>query len=127
MGLQSRVRFVGECDEAEMIHLNSGALCSVILNAELGFGMAALESAAQARTFICPRSSGVASFFDEGIEAFYFDEGDNHELAALLANLLNEPPLAHRAGIAAWKKARSSLTWQHHAEGVARALQSVFA
>jgi glycosyltransferase involved in cell wall biosynthesis len=83
--------------------------------------MPALEAAAQACTFVCPRTSGVAAFFVDGVEAFYFDEGDATGLAAVLERLISNPELARDAGRAAWERARSSLTWRHHAAKIAQA------
>src|SRR5438445_1932546 len=103
-----------------MAVLARGAICAVTMNAELGFGMPALEAAAQACTFVCPRTSGIASHFADGIEAFYFDEGDSRGLAAVLRPLVEQPERAHRAGIAAWERARSSFTWRGHALAIAK-------
>jgi glycosyltransferase involved in cell wall biosynthesis len=122
LGLSSRVRFEGEYDDAGLATLASGALCSVTASAELGFGMPALEAAAQACTFVCPTVAGIAPFFDDGVEAFYFQEGDPDSLARALLLLVTDRELAHRAGLAAWKKARASFTWANHAETVATIL-----
>jgi glycosyltransferase involved in cell wall biosynthesis len=122
LGLEGRVDFAGELSEQAMATLAGNALCSVTLNAELGFGMPALEAAAQACTFVCPRVAGVAAYFQDGVEAFYFDEGDSEGLARILKRLVDEPELAHRAGVAAWERARSSLTWRHHAAAIAKAV-----
>jgi glycosyltransferase involved in cell wall biosynthesis len=127
LGLADRVRFEGEYDERGMAHLAEDALCMVTTNAELGFGMPALEAAAQACTFICPETSGVTGSFTNGIEAFYFTEGDSVELSKLLQQLVSEPDLAYRAGVAAWHRAQTSLTWRHHAETIALALGAVHA
>ncbi|TME01107.1 MAG: hypothetical protein E6I69_13830 [Chloroflexi bacterium] len=108
--------------EKAMGNLAAGAVCSVTLNAELGFGMPALEAAAQGCTFVCPRVAGVSSHFRDGVEAFYFDEGDSEGLARILKRLVDEPRLAHRAGLAAWERARTSLTWRHHATAIATAV-----
>jgi glycosyltransferase involved in cell wall biosynthesis len=122
LSLWSRVRIEGEYDEAGMARIAATALCLVITSAELGFGMPAIEAAAQACTFICPRTSGIAAFFSEGIEAFYFDEGDSAGLARVVGTLTENPDVAYRAGRAAWQRARTSMTWQHHARTVAQAL-----
>ena len=102
----------------------SGALCEVTLNAELGFGMPALEAAAQACTFICPRTAGIAAYFQDGDEAFYFSEGDSGALGGILRRLIESPEVAHRAGLAAWERARTTLTWRHNALTVLSALQA---
>ena len=122
LGLDGRVEFAGEQSEEAMGNLAAGAVCSVTLNAELGFGMPALEAAAQGCTFVCPRVAGVSSHFRDGVEAFYFDEGDSEGLARILKRLVDEPRLAHRAGLAAWERARTSLTWRHHATAIATAV-----
>jgi glycosyltransferase involved in cell wall biosynthesis len=122
LGLTDRVIFTGELSESGMADLARGALCSVTLNAELGFGMPALEAAGQACTFVCPRVAGVAAYFTAGIEAFYFDEGDSAGLAAVLRRLVEQPDKAFQAGLAAWERARSSLTWHHHALAIAAAV-----
>jgi glycosyltransferase involved in cell wall biosynthesis len=122
LGLDGRVRFTGELSEAAMARLAGEALCSVTLNAELGFGMPALEAAAQSCTFVCPRVAGVAAHFQDGVEAFYFDEGDSEGLAKILERLVGDPELAHRAGVAAWERARSTLTWKNHASAIAQAV-----
>jgi glycosyltransferase involved in cell wall biosynthesis len=122
LGLEDRVRFTGELTEGAMADLARNALCSVTLNAELGFGMPALEAAAQGCTFVCPRVAGVTSYFQDGVEAFYFDEGDSEGLGRILRRLVDDPGLAYRAGLAAWERARASLTWQHHAAAIAQVL-----
>lgn len=119
LGLSGRVRFQGEYDEAEMSRLARGALTMVTTNAELGFGMPSLEAAAQGCTFVCPSVSGIASYFNDGTEAFYYAEGDSQGLARALRPLLADPAEALAAGRAAWDRARSSLTWRDHAVAVA--------
>ena len=122
LGLEGRVRFTGELSDEGMADLARNALCAVTLNAEMGFGMPALEAAAQSCTFLCPRVAGVAAYFQDGTEAFYFDEGDSEGLAKLLKRLVEEPGLAYQAGLAAWERARRSLTWRHHANAIAQAV-----
>jgi glycosyltransferase involved in cell wall biosynthesis len=122
LGLDDRVTFTGELSEDAMADLARNALCAVTLNAELGFGMPALEAAAQGCTFVCPRVAGVAAYFQDGVEAFYFDEGDSEGLSRILKRLVEDPELAYRAGLSAWKRARSSLTWRDHAAAIAQAI-----
>ncbi|MFI5282729.1 MAG: glycosyltransferase family 4 protein [Candidatus Dormibacterales bacterium] len=122
LGLTDRVSMTGEVSEKGMADLARNALCSVTLNAELGFGMPALEAAGQCCTFVCPRVAGVTAYFTDGIEAFYFDEGDSRGLASVLRPLVEQPDKAYRAGLAAWERARASLTWQHHARAIAAAI-----
>lgn len=122
LGLSGRVQFEGEYDEAGMSRLARGALTMVTMNAELGFGMPSLEAAAQACTFVCPTVSGIAAYFKDGVEAFYYPEGDAHALAQALGPLLADPQRALAAGTAAWQRARSSLTWRHHADTIAETM-----
>ena len=122
LGLAKRIEFEGEYDEARMAELARDALCIVTMNAELGFGMPSLEAAAQACTFVCPGVAGVAAYFTEGVEAYYYTEGDPAGLAAVLRHLVAEPGRAYAAGIAAWERARSSLTWRHHATAIAQVM-----
>ena len=122
LGLSERVRMTGEVREEAMAELAHNALCSVTLNAELGFGMPALEAAGQCCTFVCPRVAGITAYFTDGVEAFYFDEGDSRGLAGVLRPLVEQPERAYRAGLAAWERARGSLTWQHHARAIAAAI-----
>jgi len=122
LALTDRVEFEGEYDEARMTQLARDALCMVTMNAELGFGMPSLEAAAQGCTFVCPRVAGVAAYFREGVEAFYYAEGDSEGLANILRRLVAEPGLAYAAGMAALERARSSLTWRIHASAIAKAI-----
>lgn len=122
LGLGSRVKITGELSENDMARYAAGALCSVTTNAERGFGMPALEAAAQGCTFVCPRIAGVGAYFTDGVEAFYYEEGNSDQLAAVLRPLIKDHDLALRAGVAAWERARSTLTWRHHAITIANAV-----
>jgi len=118
LGVQSRIEICGELSERDLTAKVSEALCSVTLNAERGFGMPALEAAAQACAFVCPSTAGIAPYFKDGVEAFYFDEGDVDGLARIIERLNADPELALQAGKQAWAVARSSLTWKDHARAL---------
>jgi glycosyltransferase involved in cell wall biosynthesis len=124
LNIGTRVRVLGTVTEARLSELYRGARLSITPNAELGFGMPTLEAIANGSPIACPRSSGVAAYFDAD-EAFFFDEGDRHAIQEIVERVIEDERLAYGVGHRAWQKAREIHTWEVHTLVLLRATQGL--
>src|SRR5258708_6009988 len=106
LGLVKRVEILGEVTEAELNRLYANARASVTAYEVRGFGLPALESAANGCAFVMPAGSGAARYFEKDVQAFYFGDGDFGALARYLQRLLDDERLFHRIGRSPWENAK---------------------
>ncbi len=118
--LSERVEIVGEIDEKYLNQLYSEARVTVIANNERGFGMPALEAAANGCTFIIPNECGVTRYFENKIDGFYYKHGDKDSLKKYTTQLLSNERLAYDMGQHAWQKVKENYSWKQHVEVILR-------
>jgi glycosyltransferase involved in cell wall biosynthesis len=123
--LSDRVEIVGEIDEKNLNQLYSEARVTVIVNNERGFGMPALEAVANGCTFVIPNECGVARYFENKKDGFYFEHGDKDSLKNYIIQLLNDERLAYNMGQHAWRKAKENYSWKQHAEIVLKCVKII--
>lgn len=122
LGLATRVDLLGPVTEEELDDLYLHARAAVMVSVERGFGLLALEAAANGCPFVVPRSAGATRYFSEGEHGLYFPDGDRDALAGHLSTLLADERLARALGRSAWEEVRSRYTWERHARRLAEAL-----
>lgn len=125
LGLADRVTVVGPLSEEALTELYRGARITVICNAERGFGLPALEAAAQGSPFACPPTCGVARYVAAHDGALYFDEGDEAALERIMARLLSDERVAYDLGRRAWKRVREALDWSAQADALHRGIMDL--
>lgn len=111
LGIQDRVRFIGEVDEVTKRDLLAGCEVLVLPSFYEAQGIAILEAWAQARPAIASRVGGVPALVEDGRDALLFPGGDVDALAACLRRILGDPQLAASLGTAGQEKARGRYSW----------------
>lgn len=120
-GYQKQIEIVGAVSEAELAKHYSHATVLLQTNDDRGFGMPAMEAAANGTTFIIPRGQGVCELFTDGEDGFYTTERDTKTIVKLLKRLMDDKQGAVNIGNKAWTKVTKSYSWAEHA----RILKSV--
>jgi glycosyltransferase involved in cell wall biosynthesis len=125
LNLSDRVEIVGEIDEKHLNHLYSKARVTVIVNNERGFGMPALEAAANGCTFVIPNECGVTRYFENKKDGFYFEYGNKDELRNYIIQLMSNERLAYRMGQHALQRVKENYSWKQHTEIVLKYINKV--
>jgi glycosyltransferase involved in cell wall biosynthesis len=102
-GLSARVTFLGRRDDVPDIM----AAADVVLHASVeveAFGLVVVEAMALGRTILASRFGGPAEILDAASGAC-FDPSRPHELAALIAELVDDPARRRALGAAARQRA----------------------
>lgn len=115
-GLQNRIEIIGSVSEKQLTALYARALVVLQTNDDRGFGMPALEAAAQGTTFIITEGQGVCALFVDTEDGFYTREKDTRKITDCLRLLLDDAELAAKMGENAWRKARKNYSWDTHAK-----------
>ncbi len=119
LDVDDRIAVTGSVEEKRLLELYSRALVFLQIKADVGFGLPALEAAAQGCTFIIPRGQGACDLFTNGREGFIVDEKDTDEIVRLLSCLSANPEVALTMGWNAWSTSQA-FSWRRHAEGLSR-------
>ncbi len=114
--LEDRIELLGEVTEENLQSLYANATLLLQTNFDPGFGMPALEAAAQATTFVIPKGQGVCALFRNGVDGFYTNEHNLDQIAIDIELLLNDKSMASQMGISAWNRVRSQYSWEAHAK-----------
>jgi glycosyltransferase involved in cell wall biosynthesis len=121
-GLQRNISILGEVNEKDLNKLYRNARASIIYSNEKGFGMAALEAAANGCTFIIPDNCGAARYFRNKIDGLYYRYGEDRLLLKHLSKLDDEK-LAHNMGVNAWRHAKQDFSWHNHISNIIKTAQ----
>ncbi len=103
----ARVRFHGECNEAEMAALRAASDIYVWPAIGEAFGMALLEAQASGLPAVAGATPGVAAIVADGRTGLLATIGDAAEFAQALATLCLDTGLRAKMGRAAFAKARA--------------------
>jgi len=112
--ISDRVEILGEITEQRLNQLYGKARVSVIVNDERGFGLLALEAAANGCPFIIPEECGAARYFKDGQDGFYFRFGDNKVLKENIEKFISDERLAYEMGKHAWTVVKNKYSWEMH-------------
>jgi glycosyltransferase involved in cell wall biosynthesis len=91
LGLGDRVRFAGYVDDDELPLWYNAATALVLPSLYEGFGLPVVEALACATPVVAARASSLPEA--GGAAALYFDPNDPDDLAARLADVLDQPDL----------------------------------
>ena len=117
-GLERQIQLLGEVTEEQLRDLYAHAALLLQTNFDPGFGMPALEAAAQATTFVIPKGQGVCALFTDGVDGFYTDEHDLSQITSYIYQLLTSTSLSLKMGESAWQKVRKRYSWEVHAREI---------
>lgn len=115
-GLEGQLIVTGALAEEKLVEFYRNALVFLQCRADVGFGIPALEAAANGCTFIIPEGQGVCGLFESGVDGFYFREGDSESVMRLITLLNKDKQLAAKMGLNAWTKVRQRYSWRRHVE-----------
>lgn len=115
-GHAKQIEIVGAVSEKDLSSYYARASVLLQTNDDRGFGMAAMEAAGSATTFIIPEGQGVCSLFVDGQDGFYTKERDTKTIVPLLSKVMGDKKLAATLGNEAWQKVKKNYSWQKHAQ-----------
>lgn len=115
-GCEKNIEILGGVTEMELTNLYSKALVLLQTNDDRGFGMPAMEAAAQGTTFIIPEGQGVGELFKNKVDGFYTKELDTESILSYITLLDQDRPKAASMGKSAWTKVNDNYSWDAHAE-----------
>lgn len=105
LGIAAAVDFVGWVAPDAVPALLSGVTMVMIPSRSEGLPTVALQAAAMGRPVVATRTGGLAEVVQHGQTGLLTDK-DSGALGAALAALLEQPDVAIRMGIAAWRRAQ---------------------
>src|SRR2546428_1224000 len=115
LGLKGRVEVTGAIDETELLDLYSQAAVFLQVRPDIGFGLPALEAAAQGCAFIIPAGQGVCDLFTDGREGFIVPEKQTDLIVKHIQELSSNPEIAYSMGLRAQNVARA-FSWKCNAQ-----------
>ena len=118
--LQEQITVTGALSEEKMREIYGNALFFLQFKADIGFGMPALEAAANGCTFVIPEGQGVCDLFESGVDGFYIKEKDLEAMITYIKLFEREKDLATKMGMAAWTKVKQKYSWSQHAYDLSR-------
>jgi glycosyltransferase involved in cell wall biosynthesis len=124
LDLGDRVQFLGRISEAEKLRLLRRAWALVFTSPKEGWGITNLEAAACGTAVIASDSPGIRESVRDGETGFLVRHGDVGALAASIARLAADRPLAERLG-AQGRAFATTFTWERAASETARHLHEV--
>jgi glycosyltransferase involved in cell wall biosynthesis len=113
LGLESRVRFLGEVDALGPLLLAADAV--VLASREEAQPLSVLEAMIRARPVVASEVGGLPELL-EGGRGLLVPPGDPDALASALTVLHKRPDVADRLGARAAERAYGELTWAHTVE-----------
>jgi glycosyltransferase involved in cell wall biosynthesis len=115
LNLQDRVEITDAISEEKLLELYSRALVFLQIHADVGFGLPALEAAAQGCTFVIPEGQGVCEVLSGSGEGYFVQEKRTDSIVAILNSIFDNPMSAIRMGELARERA-TGFSWARHAE-----------
>lgn len=114
--LTNQIEVVGMVTEEQLMNLYAQARVLLQTNDDKGFGMPAIEAAAQGTTFIIPEGQGVCDLFTDTEDGYYTKEKDTETITMLLNKLVSNKGLAEKMGTSALTKVKKNYSWTKHAQ-----------
>jgi phosphatidylinositol alpha-1,6-mannosyltransferase len=131
LGLASTVRWLGFIPDENLPDLYRASDLFVLCTREAtdqaeveGFGLVFLEAQACGTPVVGARTGGIPDAVREGEGGWLIDQDDAVTLAAILAQLAEDPAPFRAAGLAARKRVERECTWDHYMERFLSALSA---
>lgn len=115
-GVSKQIEVIGEVSEHQLAELYAKAMVLLQTNDDRGFGMPALEAAAQGTSFIIPQGQGVCELFTDKKEGFYTKEKDTATITKLLRAFIEDSQLASDMGSDALQTVKIGHSWSNHSK-----------
>ena len=115
LSLEDRVEITGAVSEARLLELYAHALVFLQINSDVGFGLPALEAAAQGCTFVIPEGQGVCDLLSGPGKGYFVPEKQTDAIVNILTSLFDNPMSAVKMGELAREQAMG-FSWKGHAE-----------
>jgi len=115
LSLGDRVEVTGAVSEARLLELYAHALVFLQINSDVGFGLPALEAAAQGCTFIIPEGQGVCDLLSGPGKGYFVREKQTAVIVDILTDFFDNPGSAIKMGELAREQAMG-FSWDRHAE-----------
>jgi glycosyltransferase involved in cell wall biosynthesis len=131
LGIAARVYFPGQLERERASRYVSAADVYVVPSIRDqggnvdGLPNALLEGMSAARPIVASAVAGIPEVIDDGVHGLLAPERDPAALAAAIARLLGDRPLAQRLGAAARRRVLAELTWDAAAERFEAVYRSV--
>jgi glycosyltransferase involved in cell wall biosynthesis len=125
-GYVNNLTIVGSVTEEELNSYYSRALVFLQINNDKGFGMPALEAAANGTTFIIPEGQGVCELFRDRIDGYFTNEKNATEILQIINELLLNPQVAYGMGQSAWNRVQCEYTWEQHAKKIMNTITNYY-
>lgn len=111
--LDEFTRFVGWISQEELPrHYRASDICVVPTVAPDGLSRTSVEAMASGLPVVGSRIGGLPSTIEDGVTGLLFEPGDQSDLAAKLATLLDDPDLRRRMGLAGRRRFEEDFTWE---------------
>ncbi|WP_254904251.1 glycosyltransferase family 4 protein [Streptomonospora nanhaiensis] len=121
LSLRDRVTFVSGIDDTALARLLAEAEVAVVPSFYEGFSLPAVEAMACGTPLVASRAGAIPEVVGpDGEAARLTTPGDPEELAAAIADLLDDPDRRAAMGEAAWNRVQQRFTWRAVAKSTAR-------
>jgi len=110
------IKILGTLSESELNYYYKNARAVLQTNDDRGFGMSALEGAANCTPFIIPEDQGVCDLFVNGEHGFFTKQYDINKICELIELFINDAEYSIMLGKKAFTNVKKYYTWDHHAK-----------
>ena len=104
LGLARVVEFAGAAEQAEVLAWWQRATIAALTSTSEGMPVSLMEAAACGVPAVAPAVGGIPELVEDGVTGLLVPVGDTQALAAALEQLLRNPELAARMGMAARRR-----------------------
>jgi glycosyltransferase involved in cell wall biosynthesis len=124
LGIADRVRFPGWVSDEDLEGLYAAATCFVFPSLIEGFGMPVLEAMERGLPVACSNAASLPEVAGDAVR--YFDPLDEAEIAAALAELIEDAELREKLASAGRERARL-FSWERTARLTAESYERAWA
>jgi len=119
-----QVTVVGEVSEKDLKLYYQEAQFLIQINDDRGFGLPALEAAANSTTFVIPEGQGVCKLFENNIDCYFVKEQNTTQIVSIIKKLIKNPNISIDMGRRAYKKVVEKYSWEQHAKQLMKVIQN---
>lgn len=113
-GFTKNISIIGEVSEVQLNNCYQRAIALLQINDDRGFGIPALEAAANGTTFVIPQGQGVCKLFTKNKDGFFVKEMNTKQIVKAINLLYQSKTLMYHMGESAWRKTNKLFSWSQH-------------
>jgi len=117
LGILDRIDYNESVDEATLLQFYSDCDVLVLPSKTEGWGLSLMEAMACRKPVVASRAGGIPELVREGVDGILVDPGDVRRLAEAIVDLLGNPELRQRMGVAGRRRA-AQFSWEQAAQVV---------